>query len=106
MVDRPGALVQLDSKQVSLGKGKVVFSLAALDCFTRKRVVALATRLTSQQGVAFLRRVIGEFPFPVAAIQSDGGSEFLGDFGAAAKELKVLHYFKGKGIQESKLDYV
>lgn len=34
-----------------------------------------------------------EFPFPIAAIQSDGGSEFLGAFGLAAQELKLTHYF-------------
>jgi transposase InsO family protein len=86
-------LVQLDSKQVALGVGKVVFQFGAVDCFTRKRVVALAPRLTSQQGADFLRRVVKELPFPVTAIQSDGGSEFLGAFGAPVEELKLLHYF-------------
>lgn len=92
-VDRPGALVQLDSKQVSLGRGKVIFHFGALDCFTRKRVVGLAPRLSSQQGAAFLHRVVKGFPFQVAAIQSDGGSEFLGAFGLVVEELKLPHYF-------------
>src|SRR3989304_3965545 len=87
-VDRPGALVQTDSKQVQLGNGKPVFQFAALDCFTRKRVVALAPRLTSREGAAFLEKVVASFPFPVHALQSDGGSEFLGDFGKAVSELK------------------
>jgi putative transposase len=93
VVDRPGALVQIDSKQVALAPGRVVFYFGALDCFTRKRVVGLAPRLTSQRGAAFLHRVLKEFPFPVAAIQSDGGSEFLGAFRQATKELKLPHYF-------------
>lgn len=93
VVDRPGALVQMDSKQVCVGRGKVIFHFGALDCFTRKRVVGLATSLTSQQGAAFLRRMVSEFPFPVAAIQSDGGSEFLGAFGLTVQELKLNHYF-------------
>lgn len=92
-VDRPGALVQMDSKQVQASTGKPVFQFGALDCFTRKRVVALAPRLTSQQGAAFLERVVATLPFPVQAIQSDGGSEFLGDFGKAVTELKLVHYF-------------
>jgi len=92
-VDWPGALVQSDSKQVSLSRGKVVFHFGALDCFTRKRVVGLAPSLSSQQGATFLRRVLREFPFPVAAIQSDGGSEFLGAFGLAVEELKLTYYF-------------
>jgi len=93
MVDRPGALVQLDSKQVQLTEGRVVFQFGALDCFTRKRVVALAPRLTSQQGAAFLEKVVATFPFPVQAIQSDGGSEFLGEFTRAVSALKMPHYF-------------
>jgi len=78
---------------VQLGNGKPVFQFAALDCFTRKRVVALAPRLTSREGAAFLEKVVASFPFPVHALQSDGGSEFLGDFGKAASELKLIHYF-------------
>lgn len=93
VVDRPGALVQVDTKQLTLGQGKVVYQFGAVDCFTRKRVVALASKLTSQQGAAFLRRLVNEFPFPVAAIQSDGGSEFLKDFGPVVAELKLTHYF-------------
>ncbi len=93
VVDRPGVLVQVDSKQVSLGHGTVVYEFGAVDCFTRKRVVALAPRLTSAQGAAFLRTAVAQFPFPVRAIQSDGGSEFLKDFQAASAELRITHYF-------------
>jgi transposase InsO family protein len=93
VVDRPGVLVQLDSKQVPLGQGKVVYQFGAVDCFTRKRVVALAPRLTSAQGAAFLKRMVAQFPFPVQAVQSDGGSEFLGNFGPTVEELHLAHYF-------------
>jgi len=93
VVDHPGALVQMDTKQVEVGPGKVVYQFGAVDYFTRKRVVALSPRLTSAQGSAFLRRVVAQFPFPVEAIQSDGGSEFLKDFGPVTKELKLSHYF-------------
>jgi transposase InsO family protein len=64
-----------------------------MDYFTRKRVVALTPRLTSAQGAAFLEQVVGEFPFPVEAIQSDGGAEFLKDFRAKVEELRLSHYF-------------
>jgi putative transposase len=92
-VGHPGALVQVDTKQVIAGQGKVVYQFGAVDYFTRKRVVALAARLTSAQGAAFLQRVVAEFPFPVKAVQSDGGAEFLKDFGSKVKELKLIHYF-------------
>ena len=93
VVDCPGGLVQLDSKQVFLGKGEKIYQFGALDCFTRKRVVSLAPQLNSQEGAAFLYRVVSEFPFPIAAIQSDGGSEFLGTFGLAIQELDMVRYF-------------
>lgn len=93
VADSPGALVQTDSKQVTLGNGKVVYQFGAVDCFTRKRVVALAPRLTSHHGAEFLKRVVAQFPFKVQAIQSDGGSEFLKEFAATAAELKLPHYF-------------
>jgi len=95
-VDRPHVLVQVDSKPASgglLGKGVVVYEFGAVDWFTRKRVVALAPRLTSAQGSAFLKRVVAQFPFPVQAVQSDGGSEFLKDFGTAAQELHLIQHF-------------
>lgn len=92
-VDHPGALVQVDTTQVVASPGKVAYQFGAVDYFTRKRVVGLAPRLTSAQGAAFLQRMVAEFPFPVEAIQSDGGAEFLKDFGAKVEELKLTHYF-------------
>ena len=73
-VDHPGALVQMDTKQVAAGPGKVVYQFGAVDCFSWKRVVA-------------------KFPFAVEAVQSDGGAEFLKDFGSKVEELKLTHYF-------------
>jgi len=92
VVNHPGALVQMDSKQV-VGQGKIVYQFGAIDYFTRKRVVALSSHLTSVQGAAFLRQVVAQLPFPVEAVQSDGGSEFLKDFGPVVEELKLIHYF-------------
>jgi transposase InsO family protein len=93
VVDRPGRLVQVDSRQVPLGQGRVVYQFGAVDCFTRKRVVALSPRLASRDGSAFLQRLVAQFPFRVEAIQSDGGSEFLKEFGPKVKELELTHYF-------------
>lgn len=89
----PGALVQMDSKHVQLPNGKTVFQFGAIDCFTRKRVVGLAPKLNSREGAGFLRSVVDRFPFPVLAIQSDGGPEFLGEFAQTAAQLGLPHYF-------------
>jgi putative transposase len=74
VVDRPGRLVQPDSRQVPLGQGSVVYQFGAVDCFTRKRVVALSSRLASREGSAFLQRLVAQFPFRVEAIQSEGAA--------------------------------
>jgi transposase InsO family protein len=106
VVDRPGVLVQVDSKQVPLSRGKVVYQFGAVDYFTRKRVVGLSPRLTSAQGAEFLKRMVARFPFPVLAVQSDGGGEFLKEFGLTVEELQLAHYFnrpnypQGNGMVE------
>ena len=92
VVDHPGALVQVDTKQVPMVGAKPVYEFGAVDCFTRKRVVALSRRLTSAQGAAFLQLLMARFPFAVEAVQSDGGGEFLGAFGLQAQALTITHY--------------
>ncbi len=91
-VDHPGFL-QLDSQELRFGR-KTLFTFAAIDHFTRKRVVALSQRLASENGAAFLERACAGLPFPVWAVQTDGGSEFLGEFIAAAAAVRIPHYFK------------
>ena len=36
---------------------------------------------------------MAQFAFPIEAVQSDGGSEFLKDFVSAAEELRLVDYF-------------
>jgi transposase InsO family protein len=93
VVDHPGALVQIDSKQWSLPGCRPLYEFGAIDYFTRKRVVALSPSLKSCQAAAFLERLLESFPFAVLTLQSDNGSEFLGDFGPAVRKLQLTHYF-------------
>lgn len=95
MVDRPGALIQLDTKHIPLGKGKTVYKCGAVDYFTRKRVVALAPQLTSAAGRHFLEELVATFAFPVQAIQTDNGPDAarLGEFAIGARHLGLTHYY-------------
>jgi len=90
VVDRPGFL-QLDSQQLRFGE-KVIFTFAAVDFLTRKRVVTAASQLTSAAGAQFLARAQERFPFPLWAVQCDGGSEFRGAFAAAALAAGITQY--------------
>ena len=90
----------MDTKQVALGTGKVVYQFGAVDWFTRKRVMALAPRLTSHYGAESLRQVVAQFPFPALALQSHGGSEFLKEFEATVAQLRLTHYFNGPNYSQ------
>lgn len=88
IVDRPGFL-QLDTQDLRRGGP---FTFAAVDHFTRKRVTAAAGRITSANGARFLARALERFPFPIWAIQCDGGSEFQGEFALAAAAAGIAHF--------------
>lgn len=90
VVDRPGFL-QLDSQEIRFA-GKAIFTFAAVDFFTRKRVVAAASQLTSAAGARFLARVQERFPFAVRAVQCDGGHEFRGEFEQAALAAGIAQF--------------
>ncbi|MEX2220557.1 MAG: helix-turn-helix domain-containing protein [Candidatus Rokuibacteriota bacterium] len=90
IVDRPGFL-QLDTQDIR-GDGRRAFTFAAVDHLTRKRILGAAARITSEAGALFFDRAVREFPFPIWAVQTDGGSEFKGAFAAAAAAAGIPHY--------------
>jgi putative transposase len=92
VVDHPGALAQIDSKELRFGERRL-YVLGAVDYFTRKRVLSVVPRLSSDHGATFLAHLRRTFPFALEAIQTDGGHEFLGAFGPAAAALGITHYF-------------
>ena len=90
IVDRPG-FVQVDSQEIRFA-GKAIFTFSAVDFFTRKRVVTASSQLTSAAGARFLARIQERFPFPVRALQCDGGHEFRGAFEQAALDAGIAQF--------------
>jgi len=88
-----GDMVQMDTKHISLMKGRKIYQFTAIDVLTKKRVLKYYSSSASKNGADFLRTCLQRFPFPVRAIQTDNGSEFLKDFDALCKELNLPHYF-------------
>jgi len=88
-----GDMVQMDTKYVNLIGGKRIYQFTALDVLTKKRVLKYYSSLTSKNGADFLRYCLKKFPFPIRAIQTDNGSEFLKYFDALCKGLNIPHYF-------------
>lgn len=79
-VTQPGDLVQVDTLDVRPLPGVILKHLAARDMVSRWDVVEVASRATSRTAARFLDALQARMPFPVHAVQVDGGSEFAGVF--------------------------
>jgi putative transposase len=86
-VTRPGDLVQLDTQQQRPLPGQVFYHFGARDTVSRWDVLALHSRATAHTARDFLLEVLTRMPFPVRALQIDGGSEFKGVFEEACQLL-------------------
>ena len=76
----PGDLVQVDTLDVRPLPGVVLKQFTARDVISRWDVVEAHTRATATTAKAFLETLQARMPFPVRAIQVDGGSEFHAAF--------------------------
>ncbi len=75
-VIQPGELVQLDTLDIRPLPGVVVKHFTAHDVISRWNVLSVYSRATATTGAHFLDALESRMPFPVKAIQVDGGSEF------------------------------
>jgi putative transposase len=79
-VEAPGALVEVDTKDVRPLPGVVYKHFTARDIISRWDVVDVYSRATARTAASFLEALLERMPFPVRAIQVDGGSEYRADF--------------------------
>lgn len=77
---QPGDLVQVDTLDVRPLPGLALKHFTARDVISRWDVVAVYRRATATSAAAFLDTLLARMPFPVRAIQVDGGSEFHAAF--------------------------
>lgn len=82
-VERPGDLVQVDTMHLRPLPGVERRQFTAVDVVSRIAVVGVRAAATAGTATAFLDDLQARAPFPVAAIQVDGGSEFKAEFEAA-----------------------
>jgi len=73
---QPGDLVQLDTLDVRPLPGVILKHFTAHDVISRWDVVSVHSRATATTAAHFLNTLESRMPFPVRAIQVDGGSEF------------------------------
>jgi transposase InsO family protein len=86
VADRPGAIVQVDTVHVSLFSRITFKHFTACDVFTRWQVLEAHGRATAHAAAGFLDTIVERMPFPVRAIQVDGGSEFMAEFEDACRD--------------------
>ncbi len=81
----PGDIVQVDTLDVRPLPGVVLKHFTARDVVSRWDVLEVHTRATSTLAAQFLDSMRRRFPFPIKAVQVDGGSEFQADFESACQ---------------------
>lgn len=86
-VELPGHLVQIDTLDIHPFPNVHFKHFTARDVISRWDVIETFPRASSHNAKAFLTTVIKRMPFPVQAIQVDGGSEFKRHFENACQDL-------------------
>ena len=85
-VSRPGDLVQVDTLDVRSLPGIIFKQFTARDVVSRWDVIQAHTRATASTAAQFLETLLHRMPFPIRALQVDGGSEFAADFEQACQQ--------------------
>lgn len=88
----PGDLVEVDTLDVRPVPGVVFKQFTARDLVSRWDVIQAHPRATAQSATQFLDTLQHRMPFPIRAVQVDGGSEFAADFEQACQQ-RALHLF-------------
>lgn len=91
-VSSPGDLVEVDTVDVRPIPGVVFKQFTARDVISRWDVIQAHPRATAQAATQFLDTLQHRMPFPIRAVQVDGGSEFAADFEHACQQ-RGLHLF-------------
>jgi putative transposase len=82
----PGELVQVDTLAINIRPDKPIKQFTAYDPVARFTAAKAFSAATASCAKNFLDKLVGAFPFKVAGIQVDGGSEFMAEFEQACKD--------------------
>jgi putative transposase len=86
VAEAPGDIVQVDTLDVRPLPGVALKHFSARDVVSRWDVLEVHTRATSRTAAAFIDVLLERMPFPIKAIQVDGGSEFQDAFEAECRK--------------------
>jgi len=88
-LEKPGDLVQLDTMDLRPAPGVVLKQFTARDMISRWDVIEVHGRATSTAAKLFLDTLERRLPFPLRALQVDGGGEFAAAFEQACQQRGV-----------------
>jgi transposase InsO family protein len=86
---RPGDIIQLDTVDIRPVPGVILKQFTAVDVVSRWSVALLARDATAASARRALGAIRARMPFPVRAIQVDGGSEFMNVFEEAVRDAGI-----------------
>lgn len=84
---QPGDRVGVDTLDLRPLPGLVLKRFTARDVVSSWDVLEVRSRATSTTAAEFLSTFEARMPFPIRAVQVDGGSEFAADFELACQQL-------------------
>jgi len=87
---RPGDIVQVDTVDLRPLPGVHFKHFTACDVVSHWDVVQAHPRATARDAADFLDTLQHRMPFPIRAVQVDGGSEFAADFEQACQQRGLL----------------
>lgn len=90
--ERPGDVIQIDTLTVALPHGKTVKHFDAYDVIAKWTVAKPYAHATAANAADFLHKVTAEMPWPIKAIQIDGGSEFMAEFEKTCQDSNIPLY--------------
>lgn len=88
-VAQPGDLVQLDTMHLTPLPGVERRQFTAVDVVSRHGVLGVRSCATAGTARDFLAELQDRSPFPIRALQVDGGSEFMAEFEAACAAQQI-----------------
>lgn len=88
-----GDIVQVDTLDLRPLPGVILKQFTARDVVSRWDVIEVFSSATAANATAFLKTMQARFPFPIRAIQVDGGSEFMAQFEEACRA-QAVHLFQ------------
>ena len=88
-IEQPGDLVEIDTKEIRMRGGVILKHFSARDVVSRWDVVEVHRRSTSLAAARFLDTLLDRVPFPIKALQVDGGGEFAAEFELACQQKEL-----------------